>query len=176
MKKHQSSEEIFNNYRKDCAPPETFDAITGNYFMPCEYHQNLTLYMRANGFDESNQGYSYYLASMVYARYLQKKYYPLHTEMMKLKKISCLSYKNECRRKTKEFIKEGKIKLDKEFCKICGLPPGYSGQKGKLHIHHLDYLNPEKIIVLCAKCHAQLHNGKPKIADGLGLSAAYFLS
>jgi len=148
---------MFDSYRKSGRRPERYDNFTLPTIKEPRYHKKITLSLRQNGFSSGDDPYNLFFCSIVYARFLQIKYYPLTAEMKILKKISCESYRNEVRRKSLELISQKKVGVDLSKCSICGNPPGVCGKGGKLQIHHNDYNDPSNIVVLCYKCHRRVH-------------------
>jgi hypothetical protein len=69
--------------------------------------------------------------------------------------------KNSTRSITHGLVMSGQ--LEKALrCECCGRTPGSSRE---IHAHHVNYLDPQDIVWLCAKCHAQLHQQFDKDGD-----------
>jgi len=61
-----------------------------------------------------------------------------------------IKIRQKTRRKSKELLKEGKIK--KKPCVVCG--------SRELIMHHENYNNPKQVIWLCEYHHKEYHDGK----------------
>lgn len=57
------------------------------------------------------------------------------------------------RNATKKLIRLGVIKCPSN-CQYC------DKNDKTIHVHHLDYEDPEKILFLCSSCHHRLHTGR----------------
>lgn len=64
------------------------------------------------------------------------------------------AWKEKIRRETKQLILQGLI-LHPGCCEDCGV---VADSETTIHIHHLTYLRPDRVLFLCPQCHQRWHN------------------
>ena len=70
------------------------------------------------------------------------------------KKQPMPAWKNKIRRETKQLIINGII-LHPGCCEDCGV---VADSETTIHIHHLTYLRPDRVLFLCPQCHQRWHS------------------
>ena len=62
------------------------------------------------------------------------------------------AWKERLRRETKQLILQGLI-LHPGCCEECGV----AADSATIHVHHLTYLRPDRVLFLCPQCHTAWH-------------------
>lgn len=94
-----------------------------------------------------------------------KKYYAGHKRQMQasntayyreFRKQPMTAWKNKIRQETRQLILQG-ILLHPGCCEYCGVVAADE----TIHVHHLSYVRPDRVLFLCKDCHVEWHNENP---------------